>query len=277
MNLTPILKSYGIKKEKIVKEKGGWSRADVYRVNGKYLLKVYPRLTAKEVEELRFEMKLLHFLHKKGCKVPNSYEHNHHYCTQQQGCTFLLLDYLPGKNEPSISIPAAAREHATLLKAMQLFRGKVRDWGRWEKYVASLYKDFPSLPIIKETRELYTEFKQLPFSKLRRGVIHGDFRSANLIGKTAITGIIDFGNTRKDYLLYDVAKSCMSFGYEKKATKNYLAELQKKFPLTKEEKKALYLFMQMVNVEISVFFHKKKNKKYGAYFRKRVKFYQKTF
>ena len=111
-------------------------------------------------------------------------------------------------------------------------------------------KEIPNFNWEKEVEILNIRLKSLTKSKLRKGIIHGDFHGINiLIRDNKIKAIIDFDDAHKDYLAYEIAVFMIdpfitNKNFKKKSTKIFFREYQKYIKLNKEEKGAIYYFIK---------------------------------
>ena len=120
------------------------------------------------------------------------------------------------------------------------------------KQLRRLAKNYmPKDPYI---REKYSEFerglKDVPLKNLKRSIINSDCGPDDFLFKdNKFKGILDFGDSHFNYVLYDIATTMMYCGiYRKDKKKEYLSFIKaylKEFSLPKEELKYLPTFLKM--------------------------------
>ena len=233
----------------------------------RFILKIYDNLSTREINVLSRRLQLLSVLKRRGIPVQKSMltTTGKNFYVRKPLC-FTLFEYIKGKSvrdsQQHVFFREAVTLHTNLLTMMQHCQIKKNFFlDDFTQKVRNIFKnkEFVDYKLMKSLKSNYNEFINLNFSKLRKGIIHGDFRRGNLIeydGK--IVGIIDFDNACYDYLILEVARSSVSFACRKIAEmRRYVLEFDKRFPLTKYEKEAYVPFVQMALLYDAVQFKKK--------------------
>ena len=118
--------------------------------------------------------------------------------------------------------------------------------------------------------------KNLPplLPKCKTGLIHGDFGPSNILGKSdRIIGVIDFGDIRNDYYLYDLGTAIAVFcskpkgkGMRLNSVRSFVSGYESVRKLSAAERQALYYFVLVRIFAIGYWFWEEKNKKLKSHF-----------
>ncbi|MDD4353879.1 MAG: phosphotransferase, partial [Candidatus Nanoarchaeia archaeon] len=94
--------------------------------------------------------------------------------------------------------------------------------------------------------ELSKKLSSIDYSKLRKGIIHGDLTEVNILQhNNKFSGFIDFAYSYKYYLVMDLGHYIANCIIKPEWIKDFFKEYKKIMKLKAEEKKALYYFIKI--------------------------------
>jgi len=118
-----------------------------------------------------------------------------------------------------------------------------------------------NIKIIQKREEISDAVKNLVFSDLRRGLIHGDLTRQNILAakdRNKVDAIIDFGDAHYDYLAWDLSVLIThifitkTYGIDWKALSAFIKKYYSLFPLTEQEIDAIIPFMKIRNLNLAI-------------------------
>jgi len=219
---------------------------------GKYVLKIFEHASEKFIN---FQIKIIDFLAKKNVCVTKILKAK---CGKEilchKGKKLLLQKFSEGISQKIMSellLKDIARKMALMNK--NLLKIKLEGKFVWEiNHEFKTCNDavlIANVDLVNHDKILTKDIKKLDRNKLRRSVIHGDFRDVNLLVKNQkLKTIIDWDDSHEDYLAYEIAVFSMNLFKSKKSPfpkiKVFFKEYQKYLKLAEEEKKAIYYFIK---------------------------------
>ena len=137
----------------------------------------------------------------------------------------------------------------------ELFEEKLRDF---RKYSETFDDSLSTLGMAESMvafksilDEIETEMQNLPYSFLPKVVIHGDYKPGNVLFQgDEVAAVIDFGRSRKEARLFDIAKTISGLlGTRDDATfldmtSAFFTAYDRTYPLNSHERAALFLLIQ---------------------------------
>ncbi len=252
-----ILEKYAIGKYRLSKHVTLALQNTVYffwTSKAKYILKIYEK---SDPNYINYQVRIMNFAFKKGLPIAEimktKQKKDLHFYKNHR---ILIQKFVSGREPKKFTnslVKDIAKKQAKLNK--NLMKMKLEGKYVWKRDFqfkrmderAGIIGDFD---FTKEESYLLKEIRKLNKRKLRKSVIHGDFHSCNLIvDKNKLKAIIDWDDVHEDFLVQEIA-NFISHSFikkneiKKKHLKLYLREYQKYVKLNKEEKKALYYFIQ---------------------------------
>jgi homoserine kinase type II len=219
---------------------------------GKYVLKIFGK---NYPEFIKYQIKIMHFLKKRNIPVQEVIKTK----TKKDIFKFknkcvVIYKYVEGstvKKPNNHLLKDIAKKQSLMNKALLKLKNK-HTWGRdWQfKAIKPKTTKFGKFDLRKYEKSLLKEIKQINRKNLRKGIIHGDFHTANLLkNNNKLKAILDWDDVHKDYLAYEIAVFIAHTllnkkRLNKKRLKLYLKEYQKNLRLNKDEQKAIYFFIK---------------------------------
>lgn len=252
-----------LKKFKIFKV--GIENTNIYLKTDKReaVLKIYEVLNKTEdLPYIKFELSLMKRAFQCGFPVPQILKTKAgKEVTIYKGQPIILMSFLPGENiiDKPVSlklIKEVAQVTAKMDKCFRNFKvfGKERKEHYWDlkrfedgkiylKYL-KFDKQIDRNYILEIYRE-YVEIIKPVFSKLKKGYIHGDVASHNILAKgDRLTAVLDFSDAVFGYCIFEVAVSiaqlCLLQKNWQEATRVFFKEYTKILPLNKTERGILF-------------------------------------
>jgi len=219
---------------------------------GKYVIKYRSH---EETKDTILELEIMDYIHHKGLPIQRIITNSQGKAiTKFNSEIVFILEFIKGKNPSDMNkalILECARKLALLDKALLNKKDLMcPEWPLFNEGVERVFAEENEL--LSENKSLYYEFKNIKLNKLRKSIIHGDYRSSNLIVRNGkLTGIIDFGDSHYDFLILDLANAmtgCLlsqNNKFQISLLKDVMNAYEEVLKLTLEEKQALYYFFKL--------------------------------
>ena len=250
-----ILKKYNLGQYKSNKHLD-WALANtVYLLKttkSKYILKVCEQSPKGLV---KFQIDIINYLNKKGLPVAVTLNTKTkrkfiHY----NGKLILIQKFIEGKHPKKIN-EELIKEIANLFGLMHKHLLRLKLKGKHtclNHFKPSPYKvgRTPEINFRKEEKDLIKHLQKIKRNNTRRCIIHSDLRDINLlVENNKVKAIIDWDDAHEDYLAYDIGVFLLDLTVKngkvnRKILKQFFQEYEKHNKLTKEEKEAVYYFIQ---------------------------------
>lgn len=229
----------------------------------KYFLKIY---RVDKLPSIIFQIDFMAFCSRQGLPVAEIIATKTGKKYFQFRNTYgIMQKFIKGRHLSETTTPKLIREAGIILGKLHTITKNTKfHGGCWKKYVWDLAQFNLAVNHYKTIKQnLNTEINLLikpiidnwknnkkEITKLRKGIIHGDFHGWNLlIDNNNIVAIIDFGDAIHSYYLADVAiamaEICLRNEKKIESAKIFLKGYLKFFNLTRNEWQLLLLFVQM--------------------------------
>ncbi|MBR9702376.1 phosphotransferase [Candidatus Pacearchaeota archaeon] len=267
-----ILGNYNIgkyKKSRHIKWALGNTVYIVDTTRGKYVIKIFERA---KLDYIKYQIKIMNFLNLKKVPIPKLIKtKKNRFLLIRNDKRMLIQRFVEGKTPKKLS-KKLVKDIAKKMGLMNKYLLKLKLQGKYIWQKDHEFKPFKfkgvktkGFDFKEEEKKLLTELRKLKRKKLRKSVVHGDFRESNLIVKNdELNAIIDWNDSHEDYLPYEIAvlinDSFISKNkVQKKDIKLFFKEYQKYLKLNGEEKKGIYYFIKQRYLGI-IFYHIKQMK-----------------
>lgn len=295
IQISEILNGYDLGKYKSHKRMWWSIKNTIYLVKttkGEFILKLFDNSNFKETLPTLY---ICEKLREKGIPIPETFKTKEGSFTSKYARNHLTIQkFLKGTKRPEIN-KNYARDLAKNLALIDLYLTKIRSnslpsrfgyqfsissYRSTDKILDFDYKS-AEIKLIDETR------KNVNKDKLRKGVIHSDFTSSNLIFQNkCIRAVLDWDEIHRDYIASDPAIAISHMiTLQKKVSINlirdFIREYTLYFKLNDSEKKAIFYFIKnrllgaIVWCDLQRKEHKDKAKKIGKWLRDIISFYRK--
>ncbi|MDY6788893.1 MAG: phosphotransferase [Candidatus Nanohaloarchaea archaeon] len=215
---------------------------------GTYVLKIMDENTKNPV----FAFKVLEKLYSKGQKVAKPIKnYNGELVTYMGDAVAAVQHHVPGSpiENPARSDLKLLGEkfgelHNTLEEIDVGGKGHLDSMAEF-KMLSEEYVPNNSY-ITGKVSEMRKKIDSLPLGSFTEGIIHGDCGLEDFFFKNGkLTGILDFGNSRNDFFLYDLATTItyLSIENEEKNLETFLNSYKKVFNISEEEISYLGFFI----------------------------------
>ncbi|MDO8660398.1 MAG: phosphotransferase [Candidatus Woesearchaeota archaeon] len=264
-----VLKNYSIGRYLSHKHLVKAVQNTVYVLNttqGQFVLKVFELIDQVIVQ---YQFKIINYLAKKNMPV-QKFIHN------KNGEVISLYKHKPLTIETFLKGKSLKKPSNVLLRNTARTLGKLDryllhltlqgkyTWGKehlFKNQIISKKCVIAGINIKEAERKLLPEMNSIDRDKLRKSVIHSDFRDCNVLVKNnRIIAILDWGDCHEDYLAYELAVTTANLVADQQITKRnmqlFFAEYQKYVQLRKEEQKATYYFIKRRFIAVILWFTK---------------------
>lgn len=218
----------------------------------KYVLKIFEQASTNFI---KYQIKLTNFLANKKTPVAEILKtKKHEELLIYKNKKILIQKFLEGKH-PKKFTKTLLKDIAKKLAIMNkhLLTLEISGGDSWKvdhqfKEISHKNKIILGIDFDKDESDLLKSLNELNKKKLRKSVIHCDFHGSNLLVKNnKLNAVIDWDDSHKDYLAYEIAVFVMdSFVSHNRINKDqikfFFKEYQKHLKLKEEEKKAIYFF-----------------------------------
>lgn len=225
--------------------------------NGKIVC-VLKCLPQKNIQEITKISDLTEKFRKEGFPVPKV---DFLFSIPSHPNTLVAMQYCTGNNHGNLQ----KKERERIAKSMANLHLFNVPHGIPVKHITNkkfekLFNQCKGWKHIAEMREIYKKIDLNYLTKLPLGLNHGDFSTTNILfdNNNEIVGILDFDRVSKSYLLTDLARAQIFFGFDEKGNlqeKNILQFLKAyNFyrPLTKEELANFYQHLKLMLIYVAL-------------------------
>lgn len=223
--------------------------------SGKFVLKVFEESDRKLVSAQARIMRSLEHAGLPSPKIENTIDGKP---VTVSGKKIMMVQcfvegHFPLRLTKSLLVDIASKE-ARMDALLRTTRAKdIPDWGKDYLSKPRVFEanSYGSLDIIGEDKTLTEEMASLNTKKLRRGIIHGDFHSVNLLAKKdKVTAILDWDDVHKDFMSQEIATTLAHSFLQAdkvmaKGLRLYLDTYCSGFRLNAEERISIYPFMKL--------------------------------
>jgi len=264
-----ILSNYNIGKYKKFKHVNFALGNTVYileTTKGKYVMKIFERA---KLDYIKYQIKIMNFLNLKKVSVPELVKtKNKKFLLIRNNKRILIQKFIDGQSPKKLSEKLII-DIANIMGLMNKHLLKLKLQGKhiWEKDHEFKHLNFKGVKtkgfdFKEEENKLLKELRKLNRKKLRRGVVHGDCHSCNLlVHNDRVSAIIDWDDVHEDYLVYEISAfmthsffmTPLYYGsgrFNRKQIKLFLKKYQKHVKLNQEERKAIYYFIKQRFLQI---------------------------
>ncbi len=251
-----------VPKEKISIERfpGGVSNK-VYLISimkgNKFVAKIFTKRSLDEV--LRIEQHVI-ALKQIGFHIPETVS----ITLFQNRFPLHISRFEEGVHVSDQDLPSIAKLMAKLHSQASMLTSPPQEKYKSKDHYRNLFKKCHGWVYTKDLKQIYESLDLSYLDKLPKGVIHGDFSYTNLInnGSEDLT-IIDFDHICTSYLISDLVRSQMFFGFDENGmvleekVKNFVRFYNSIRPLSTIEKKNFYTHMKlmMIDTALEMYFH----------------------
>jgi len=226
----------------------------------KYILKIYNKNSNIETE-----VQFGNYLHKEGVPTAKIIKNSKgRLISEIDGLSGALFEFCDGEPVKWGAISSAFSENLAVIAAKMHFlmlnntQIPGKDYHGCEIGSAA---GLSNIKIIQKSEEISDAVKNLVFSNLRQGLIHGDLTRQNILAakdRNKVKAIIDFGDAHYDYLAWDLSVLIThifitnTYGIDWKALSAFIKKYYSLFPLSKQDIDAIIPFMKIRNLNLAI-------------------------
>lgn len=231
---------------------------------GIYVMKV---IEERSAEELAFQLEVIEYLRGCGISVPSLVKNvaGHDYVFFS-GKPVVIFTYIEGSHVDHPSNRLWRDVSDVVIRLNTCLDTFVPKHAPWKKYADDFSLEESWEDVIgctEEVREfagVFEEVKAVDCKELRSRVVHGDLSETNILARRdAVSGVIDFDETRLDYVVYDmaifIAQTCfMGNRFARGHLMYFLQEAEKSGQLNAVELSVLPVFVRRRLLSSVIFF-----------------------
>ncbi len=251
-----ILEDYYIgkyKKSRHVKWALGNTVYIIDTTKGKFVLKIFE---GSSIGFIKYQIKIMDFLANEKIPIPIIIKtRNKKSLLIHKNKRILIQKFVEGKSPKKLSdklIKDLAKKIGMMNKSLLKLKLKGKSWEEDHEFKPLNQKvnKIGNFNFKEEENILMNDLREINRKKLRKGIVHGDCHTVNLlISNEKLKAIIDWDDVHKNYLIYEISTFIVhSFIKEKRVKKKqiklFLKEYQKQIKLNSEERKAIYYFIK---------------------------------